>query len=66
MIDILEPAMAELPRIGGSRAQSDLITNTLLAAYVNDGRPGSATALLEREHHHLGRQPTHVVAGLAA
>ena len=33
-IDTLEPAMAELPRIGGSRAQSDLITNTLLAAYV--------------------------------
>lgn len=66
VIDILEPAMVELPRIGGSRAQSDLITNTLLAAYVNDGRTESATALLEREHHHLGRQPNHVVAGLAA
>ena len=66
VIDILEPAMAELPRIGGSRAQSDLITNTLLAAYVHDGRPEAVTALLEREHDELHRRPSHAVAGLAA
>ena len=65
-IAVLEPAMAELPRIGGSRAQSDVITNTLLAAYVNDGRPEAAAALLEREHDELHRTPTHAVAGLAA
>lgn len=66
VIDTLEPAMAELPRIGGSRAQSDLITNTLLAAYVNDGRSEAAAALLDREHDDLHRTPTHAVAGLAA
>lgn len=66
VIDALEPAMAELPRIGGSRAQSDLITNTLLAAYVNDGRADAAAALLAHEHEELHRNPTHSVAGLAA
>ncbi len=66
VIDTLEPVMAELPRIGGSRAQSDLITNTLLAAYVHDGRPEAAAALLDREHDDLARTPTHAVVGLAA
>ena len=66
VIDTLEPMMTELPRIGGSRAQSDLVTNTLLAAYVNDGRTNDAAALLDREHDELGRSVTHPVAGLAA
>ena len=66
VIDTLEPVMAELPRIGGSRAQSDLITNTLLAAYVNDDRTEAAAALLAREHDDLARTPTHAVVGLAA
>jgi len=66
VIDTLEPVMMELPRIGGSRAQSDLVTNTLLAAYVNDGRAEAAAALLDREHDDLGRAPAHAVAGLAA
>ena len=66
VIDILEPAMAELPRIGGSRAQSDLVTNTLLAAYMHDGRADAVAALLDREHDELHRRPSHAVAGLAA
>jgi len=42
------------------------VTNTLLAAYVNDGRTNDAAALLDREHDELGRSVTHPVAGLAA
>ena len=61
VIDLLEPIMPELPRIGGSRAQSDLVTNTLLAAYVNDGRPEAARALIDGRDD---RRPTHAVAGL--
>ncbi|MBT5581935.1 MAG: hypothetical protein HOJ56_16635, partial [Acidimicrobiaceae bacterium] len=45
------------------RAQRDLITNTLLAAYVNDGRTDDAKAFIDTEHD---RQPSHLVAGLTA
>ena len=41
------PAMADLVCIGGSRAQRDLQTNTLLAAYVNADRPELRLALFE-------------------
>src|SRR4030095_8321383 len=37
-IAVLEPALAETVRIGGSRAQRDLIENTLIAAYLKGGR----------------------------
>ena len=33
-------------RIGGSRAQRDLIENTLLAAYLKDGRAADARRLV--------------------
>ena len=62
-IEILEPLMDQVVRIGGSRAQRDLITNTLLAAYVNDGRTDDAKAFIDTEHD---RQPSHLIAGLAA
>ena len=62
-IEILEPLMDQVVRIGGSRAQRDLITNTLLAAYVNDGRTDDAKAFIDTEHD---RQPSHLVAGLTA
>lgn len=61
VIDVLEPVMDQVVRIGGSRAQRDLITNTLLAAYINDGRADAARAIVDAEH---GRQPSHAVAGL--
>ncbi len=60
-IDLLEPMMGEVVRIGGSRAQRDLVTNTLLAAYVNDGRGDEAAAFLAAVHD---RQPSRPVAGL--
>jgi len=46
----LEPLMPQVVRIGGSRAQRDLVQNTLLSAYINDGRMGAARALLRDQH----------------
>ena len=37
-IETLEPVVDQVVRIGGSRAQRDVIENTLLAAYVKAGR----------------------------
>ena len=61
-IAILEPVMDRVVRIGGSRAQRDLVTNTLLAALIADGRADDATALVEAVHD---RRPHVQVAGLA-
>ena len=47
-IGILEPLIDQVVRIGGSRAQRDLQTNTLLAAYVNEGRTADAQAFVEK------------------
>lgn len=63
VIDVLEPLIPQVVRIGGSRAQRDLMTNTLLAAYVRGGRPDDARAFLERV---TDRQPSRPVEGLAA
>ncbi|MCB1739124.1 MAG: tetratricopeptide repeat protein [Gammaproteobacteria bacterium] len=60
-IEILEPVMDRVVCIGGSRAQRDLVTNTLLAAYVKDGRADRARALLASIED---RRPTRAVAGL--
>lgn len=60
-IEILKPIMTDLVRIGGSRAQRDLVTNTLLAAYVNDDRHADAVVLLDEIDD---RQPTRPVTGL--
>ena len=57
----LEPALAETVRIGGSRAQRDLIENTLLAAYLKDGRAADARRLVAA---HADRRPSVPVAGL--
>ena len=48
-------------RIGGSRAQRDLVENTLLAAYLKAGRPDDARRLVAA---HGDRRPTVPVAGL--
>ena len=46
--DILGPLAAESERIGGSRAQHDLIEFTLLKSYVNAERSEDARRLLDR------------------
>ena len=63
VIDQLEPLLPQVVRIGGSRAQRDLVTNTLLAAYVRADRPDDARAFLAGVQD---RQPSRPVAGLAA
>jgi hypothetical protein len=45
-IEVLAPLAAENERIGGSRAQHDLIEFTLLKAYLDAGRPEEAQRLL--------------------
>ena len=62
VIEALEPLIPQVVRIGGSRAQRDLMTNTLLAAYVNADRPDDAQAFLRSV---VDRQPSRPVAGLA-
>jgi hypothetical protein len=44
-IAALAPAIGELERVGGSRAQLDLIEFTLLKAYLNADRPDDARRL---------------------
>ncbi len=44
----LAPRLDDLVRVGGSRAQRDLFTHTLLAAYLRQGRLDAARALVER------------------
>ena len=59
----IEPVFAQHERIGGSRAQRDLVEFTLLKAYLSDGRLENARRLLDQ------RRPGPVgvpVAGLAA
>lgn len=44
----LAPRLDELVRIGGSHAQRDLFTHTLMAAYLRDDRIDEARTLAER------------------
>jgi hypothetical protein len=60
-ITALEPALAETVRIGGSRAQRDLIENTLLAAY---SRPAATSMRAGWSRAHAERRPSIPVAGL--
>jgi hypothetical protein len=41
-----EAALPETVRIGGSRAQRDLVEHTLIAAYLKAGRPDDARKLI--------------------
>lgn len=61
-IDALEPIAAELERIGGSRAQLDLVEFTLLQAYVGANRLGDARRKLSGRRRGSTSIP---VAGLA-
>jgi hypothetical protein len=56
-----EQALPETVRIGGSRAQRDLVEHTLLAAYLNAGRMADAKTRAWR----VGRRPRIPVAGFA-
>lgn len=58
----LDSALTETVRIGGSRAQRDLVENTLLAAYLKDGRAADARRLVAAR---ADRRPSVPVAGLA-
>ena len=55
VVTTLEPIIDEVIRIGGSRAQRDLIQNTYLSALINDGRIEAARSFLDTQHD---RQPT--------
>jgi hypothetical protein len=60
-IDAIEPMLAERERIGGSRAQVDLVEFTLLRAYLCSGRLNDAGRLLEQRRPGPTRIP---VSGL--
>ena len=62
-IEVLAPLAAETERIGGSRAQHDLIEFTLLKAYLEAGRAEGAQRLLGARRRGAGGVP---VAGLAS
>jgi hypothetical protein len=62
-IDALEPIAGELERIGGSRAQLDLVEFTLLKAYLAAGRPDDARRMLSLRRRGSSSPP---VPGLAA
>jgi tetratricopeptide (TPR) repeat protein len=56
----LEHALPQTVRIGGSRAQRDLVELTLVAAYIRADRPDEARALVTRR---ADRQPAIGVVG---
>jgi len=62
-IDALEPIAGELERLGGSRAQLDLVEFTLLKAYLNAGRLNDARRMLRGRARGSSSMP---VAGLGA
>jgi hypothetical protein len=52
---ILEPALADLPRIGGSHAQREIFEDSLIVAYLCSGQPVKAAPLLRAR---LARRPS--------
>lgn len=52
----LDAALADLVRIGGSRAQRELVEDTLILASLKAGRPETARRLVEER---LRRRPSH-------
>jgi tetratricopeptide (TPR) repeat protein len=62
-IDALEPIAGELERIGGSRAQLDLVEFTLLKACLSADRADDARRLLRMPRNGSSRIP---IAGLAS
>src|SRR5215469_6603414 len=62
-VDALEPVAGELERIGGSRAQLDLVEFTLLKAYLGADRPDDARRMMNGRGRGSLQLP---IAGLAA
>ena len=54
-IALLETALPDLPRIGGSHAQREVFEDTLIAACMRAGRHDRARALLEAR---MARRPS--------
>jgi hypothetical protein len=52
---ILEPALADLPRIGGSHAQREVFEDSLIVAYLGSGQSAKAAPLLRAR---LARRPS--------
>jgi len=52
---ILGPALADLPRIGGSHAQREVFEDSLIVAYLRSGQSAKAGPLLRAR---LGRRPS--------
>jgi hypothetical protein len=63
-IRLFESALQETVRIGGSRAQRDLVEFTLIAAYLNAGRPADAHRVVARRTDR--RAPVRVAGFVAA
>ena len=62
-IEVLAPLAGESERIGGSRAQHDLIEFTLLKAYLDAGRLREAQRMLRARRLGASGVP---IAGIAA
>src|SRR4029077_11376409 len=62
-IEALEPIAGELERLGGSRAQCDLVTFTLLRSHLGADRPDDARRMLSARRPGSAGVP---VAGLVA
>ena len=62
-ISLFEQALPETVRIGGSRAQRDLVAYTMVAAYLRAGRADDARQMIERR---IERRPAVNVAGFSA
>jgi len=48
---LIEPVLAEVPRVGGSGAQREVFEDTLLVALMRSGQAQKARALLDRRLH---------------
>lgn len=62
-IALFERALPETARIGGSRAQRDLVEHTMVAAYLKAGRAADARRMIARR---IERRPAVNVAGFGA
>jgi hypothetical protein len=62
-VALFEQALPQTVRIGGSRAQRDLVEHTLVAAYLRAGRADDARQMTARR---IERKPTVNVAGFGA
>jgi tetratricopeptide (TPR) repeat protein len=52
---VLEAALGDLPRIGGSHAQREVFEDSLIVAYIRSGQPAKAEPLLRSR---LARRPS--------